>query len=617
LATASSVSLALSVAFLPPELIALVLDELPYTDLLTCERVSKQFRKLIRESSSFQYIIELAINGLDDVPSNSLTRAAKRDILRRHTRATQKWPEELVTKQTVPLLEGPLWELCGGVLAQSDGRRDLDFWQLPSKIRGIPAREWGVDVNFDIADFTLDPSQNLLVAVEVQSPMCTAHLLSLSTGQPHVEASVKCLSFPLPPFDIPNRSYHLRICGDYVGIIIRVFDLISDEPHTVFGVANWRTGESKLLTSYWGILSFAFLDPRHIVILRGIDSIPDFTLQDGPTTTVVMSVVDFIESVPSNEIHEAPHCPVVTLNLPAVAERWETWHAEVVCDPAPGCAPTSVSRSSSGRPKSSTTKAAATSEEDNDTDPPFHITKSDRIVVIRINGVDTLFEQGDSIDLFVHASSLVGLLKAHLNPPVPAPPNSSVSATSSPHSSPSSSLTHLPFPHSLPSKMRCLYPTIPVLKEDSYDENQRVRWDTWGTYLTRVLPATVPACVWCYPAYGMKFVGQTDGYVTIYDFNPVAVRRGLCPQPLKTDATTPTSDEEASCWDWVEGESGETVTAVIPHSRPFFSHVVKSGLPYRKFKTDLKMEVGQFVMINEDSVLLVKEYSKEFKISSL
>ena len=107
---------------------------------------------------------------MDDVPSSPLAAITKRDILTRHARATRKWSPDMVTKQTIPLLEGPLWELCGGVLAQSDGRRDLDFWQLPSKIRGVPAKEWGVDVDFDIADFTLDPSQDLLVAVEVRSP---------------------------------------------------------------------------------------------------------------------------------------------------------------------------------------------------------------------------------------------------------------------------------------------------------------------------------------------------------------------------------------------------------------------------------------------------------------
>ncbi|THH31534.1 hypothetical protein EUX98_g2634 [Antrodiella citrinella] len=590
---------------LPPELISLILDNLPYTDLLRCERVSKQLRKIIRESGSFQYKIELAVNGLDDVPSNLLTTAAKRDILHQHTRATQIWPEELVTKQTIPLLEGPLWELCGGVLAQSDGRRDLDFWQLPSNIRAIPAREWGVDVDFDIADFTLDPSQSLLVAVEVQEPICIVHLLSSNTGQAHKEAAVKRLSFPLPAYDIPGRSYHLRICGDYVGIIIRVFDQITDEPYTVFGVANWKTGESKLLTSFWGILSFAFLDPRHIIVLRGVDNDLEASPSEGQNTMVVVSVIDFMEPVLPNEVHEAPRCPVVSLNLPTVATRWEVWHAEVVCDPAPRCSPSNVHQS----------YCEGASEQDL-VYPPFHITKADRIVVIRINGVDTLFEQGDAIDVFVHASSLIGLLKAHLSPHDPASPKPShdSSPTASPPSSPCPP-SILFSPHQAwASKKRSIHVTVPTLKASSYDENKRVRWDTWGVLLTRVLPATVPACVWCYPAYGMKFVGQTDGYVTIYDFNPIAVRKIRCSRGTAADKA---HDAEDTYWDWVEVDGGETVTTIGSHSRQFFANTVKSGLPYRKFKTGLKMEVGQFVMLNEDSVLLVKEFSKEFKISSL
>lgn len=83
---------------------------------------------------------------------------------------------------------------------------------------------------------------------QVRAHRCNAHLLTLSNGKPHPAAAVQRLEFPLPPYDIPNRSYHLRICGDYVGIIIRVFDLISDEPHTVFGVTNWKTGERKLVS---------------------------------------------------------------------------------------------------------------------------------------------------------------------------------------------------------------------------------------------------------------------------------------------------------------------------------------------------------------------------------
>lgn len=113
----------------------------------------------------------------------------------------------------------------------------------------------------------------------------------------------------------------------------------------------------------------------------------------------------------------------------------------------------------------------------------------------------------------------------------------------------------------------------------------------------------------------MRFVGQSDGYVTVYDFNLTAVRKSLCPSSdRKGDSAGHRDDDldsEDGYWDgrerWISAEDGgETVTKAVVHSRPFFKDVVKSNLPYRRFKTDLKMEVGQFVMINEDSVLLVK-----------
>ena len=41
--------------------------------------------------------------------------------------------------------------------------------QLPSVIRGIEEKEWTFDVGFDIDDFTIDPSQDLLMAIRTVS----------------------------------------------------------------------------------------------------------------------------------------------------------------------------------------------------------------------------------------------------------------------------------------------------------------------------------------------------------------------------------------------------------------------------------------------------------------
>lgn len=51
---------------LPFELVHECLSYLPYRDLLTCQRVSKDFWRLIRDSTEFQLCIHLGENGIHD-----------------------------------------------------------------------------------------------------------------------------------------------------------------------------------------------------------------------------------------------------------------------------------------------------------------------------------------------------------------------------------------------------------------------------------------------------------------------------------------------------------------------------------------------------------------------
>ena len=64
---------------------------------------------------------------------------------------------------------GGLWELYGGVLAQSTEEGTLTFIQLPSDLRSIEEEVWTLG-NFGLVvrDFGMDPSQDLLVLI--QSP---------------------------------------------------------------------------------------------------------------------------------------------------------------------------------------------------------------------------------------------------------------------------------------------------------------------------------------------------------------------------------------------------------------------------------------------------------------
>jgi len=64
-----------------------------------------------------------------------------------------------------------VWECLGGILAYlSDlSSQFVIVKQLPSVIRGIEEKEWTFDVGFDIDDFAIDPSQDLLMAIRTVS----------------------------------------------------------------------------------------------------------------------------------------------------------------------------------------------------------------------------------------------------------------------------------------------------------------------------------------------------------------------------------------------------------------------------------------------------------------
>lgn len=96
-----------------------------------------------------QYKIELAAAGMEDGPSSTLTSAERLRVLKAHQEAWDKlaW----TSREEVPMHQGGVWELYGGVLAQGDGSRTLAFKQLLSAIRGIEERE-DVGVNTGARD---------------------------------------------------------------------------------------------------------------------------------------------------------------------------------------------------------------------------------------------------------------------------------------------------------------------------------------------------------------------------------------------------------------------------------------------------------------------------------
>jgi hypothetical protein len=105
---------------------------------------------------------------MDDGPPSDLGPGQRLVILKKHQEAWSRlaWKEE----PSVSTFNGNYWELLGGVLALSKDApgRTLTVRRLPSVLRGIKGVEWTIeDMGFIVEDFTVDASQDLLVAIEV------------------------------------------------------------------------------------------------------------------------------------------------------------------------------------------------------------------------------------------------------------------------------------------------------------------------------------------------------------------------------------------------------------------------------------------------------------------
>lgn len=117
-------------------------------------------------TASLQYIIELALAKQIDGPLSTAPSSGRLELLKNHQSAWEnlEWSREV----KIPMENGGLWELYGGVLAQSKDDGAIVFHQLPSDLRSIDAKTWtvGPDFGMIVRDFAMDSSQDLLVLIE-------------------------------------------------------------------------------------------------------------------------------------------------------------------------------------------------------------------------------------------------------------------------------------------------------------------------------------------------------------------------------------------------------------------------------------------------------------------
>lgn len=101
---------------------------------------------------------------MQDGPPGDLPSSERLRMLRSYQQA---WRTLSWTAKESATLVGDMWELVGGVLGLAAHGNAIVFRQIPSLFRGIPGREWRFESPNPCRDFTMDPSQDLLVTLEV------------------------------------------------------------------------------------------------------------------------------------------------------------------------------------------------------------------------------------------------------------------------------------------------------------------------------------------------------------------------------------------------------------------------------------------------------------------
>ena len=120
---------------------------------------------MVDETTTFQYRIALYASGTEDGPPGDLTTSKRFDLLRKYEASWKniEWNEH---NTIISSTGGPgVWELYGNVWAHNNESDAMEFVQLPSRIRSIPMRQWTLRFDFAVRDFSMDPSQDLLVVI--------------------------------------------------------------------------------------------------------------------------------------------------------------------------------------------------------------------------------------------------------------------------------------------------------------------------------------------------------------------------------------------------------------------------------------------------------------------
>ncbi|KAF8627363.1 hypothetical protein AX15_004428 [Amanita polypyramis BW_CC] len=326
---------------LPVELICLILSYLDVSDLVDCAILSRHFRTIIHNSSQMQYAIELAKHRLICVtpPSQRPSYARRLQVLREREYAWchMRWKGRYKLK--LPFA-GSVYDFSGGIYGNGGDETDgttasISFLKLPSvgeesHYDQAPKPRLWTHVMSDmlIFDFTMDPSQDLLVLLALASPSSKSiyelHLRTLSTNEPHPQAlssKIPCIpgSYQNVPLSDLNPAVTIQVVGDLVAVLFKELVL---EHGAHLEIWNWKLGPkySSTMHRIAGIDDFTFLNEESFLLVRPSERL------------------EVYKFVPPTDCSSTPQC-VVSLELPPLSSQYRYWYITMSSNPVPGHVP--------------------------------------------------------------------------------------------------------------------------------------------------------------------------------------------------------------------------------------------------------------------------------------
>lgn len=217
-------------------------------------KVCTKLKAHVETAKETQYIIELAIAGLKHNSKNTWSSARRLESLRKYQSGWESL--DWSTEKVVPMLRGGMWELYGGVLAQTDEEGTFHFHKLPSESRRIEEESWTLRPNIEgqVRDFGIDPSQDLLVWITTPtatSPFVSLHLRTLKTAEKHPLACQ-----PTIRYDTGSHTGRwfpsIKITQDFIGLqVLHRLPLDEEGGGDFIELLVWNWKENKLELVSW------------------------------------------------------------------------------------------------------------------------------------------------------------------------------------------------------------------------------------------------------------------------------------------------------------------------------------------------------------------------------